>query len=129
MAMRMQQHPGTSIKKSKTQKKRNIIPLREMFEAYIIWDPVSEVMDIDAISFSQLNRWLISAQVVDMSRVTTTDAFLCFFQFRKRAIEFDEFLLFLEDLADTKDLCLKTMKYQLQTCGKPPPPPDLDSDE
>lgn len=35
MAIRMQQHPGTSIKKSKTQKKRNIIPLREMFEGKI----------------------------------------------------------------------------------------------
>lgn len=54
-----------------------------------------------------------------MSHVTTTEAFLCFFQFRKRAISYDEFQIFLADLAETKNLNLDLVKRKMQTCGKP----------
>ncbi|XP_044579870.1 tubulin polymerization-promoting protein homolog [Cotesia glomerata] len=109
---------------SEAAKKRDprIVPLRDMFEAYCQLDTLADVIEVDLLSFSQLNRWLVSAKVIDESRVTSTDAFLCFFQFKKRAISYDEFLTYLEDLADTKELSLSRVKYKLQTCGKPPEP-------
>ncbi|XP_057318693.1 tubulin polymerization-promoting protein homolog [Microplitis mediator] len=106
------------------KKKERIVPLREMFEAYCQLDTLADVIEVDLLSFSQLNKWLVDANVIDESRVTTTDAFLCFFQFKKRAISYDEFLVYLEDLADTKELNLSRIKYKLQTCGKPPEPRD-----
>ncbi|XP_063987657.1 tubulin polymerization-promoting protein homolog [Diachasmimorpha longicaudata] len=76
-------------------------------------------MSVTQLPFSALSSWLESAKIIDMNRVTKTDAYLCFFKFEKRAINYEEFLTYLEDLAHTRDLDLKDMKQMLKTCGKP----------
>ncbi|XP_034944274.1 tubulin polymerization-promoting protein homolog [Chelonus insularis] len=96
-----------------------VVPLIEMFEAYCDLDLLADIVDADLLPFSQLKKWFMKAKVIDMSRVTITDAFLCFFQFKKRAISYEEFLAYLEDLAEAKELNLKEIKHKLQTCGKP----------
>lgn len=87
--------------------------------AYCQTHPIADIIDIYLLAFSQLNKWFVEAKVIDMSRVTTTDAFLCFFQFQKSAIDYDEFLIFLDDLTDIKKLDLDDVKFKLQTCVKP----------
>lgn len=81
--------------------------------------PTADIMEVYLLAFSQLNKWFVTAKIIDMSRVTTTDAFLCFFQFQKSAIDYDEFLVFLGDLCEIKNLDLDEIKYKLQTCTKP----------
>ena len=87
-------------------------------------DPLSNAMNVKLLPLSQLDKWLKSAQILDMSRITTTDTGLCFFRFRKRAISYEEFLVYLKDLAAKKFLDLKELKHKLQTCGKPTHPRD-----
>ncbi|XP_015108859.1 TPPP family protein CG45057 [Diachasma alloeum] len=98
---------------------RRVIPLREMFEAYCHLDPISDALSVNHLPFSVLSLWLESAKIIDMNRVTKTDAYLCFFKFEKRAINYEEFQIYLEDLAHERDLDLKDMKQRLKTCGKP----------
>lgn len=54
-----------------------------------------------------------------MVTLTATDTGLAFFKFRKRAISFEEYLIYLKDLAESKNLDLAEMKRSMQTCGKP----------
>lgn len=82
-------------------------------------DPISDAMNVNHLPFSELSIWLESAGIIDMNRVTKSDAFLCFFKFEKRAINWEEFLMYLEDLAHMKELDLKEMKRKMKMCGKP----------
>ncbi|XP_011306785.1 TPPP family protein CG45057-like [Fopius arisanus] len=97
----------------------DVLSLKEMFEAYCHLDPVSDAMGVKHLPFSQLSIWLESAKIIDMNRVTKTDAYVCFFKFEKRAINYEEFLLYLEDLAKERHVDLKEMKQKLKSCGKP----------
>lgn len=82
-------------------------------------DPVSQSMGVSLIPLSQSNKWLTSAGILDMVKLTTTDTGLAFFKFRKRALSYDEYLTYLEDLATSYNLNFEDMKYRMQTCGKP----------
>ncbi|XP_029035035.1 tubulin polymerization-promoting protein homolog [Osmia bicornis bicornis] len=82
-------------------------------------DPVSSSQNVDLIPLSQSDRWLISARILDMITLTTTDTGLAFFKFRKRALSYDEYLTYLNDLANNYNLDLETMKQKMQTCGRP----------
>ena len=88
-------------------------------------DPLSDAMDVDLIPLSQSDKWLSAAGILDMKTVTTTDTGLCFFKFRKRAISFEEYLSYLEDLATTRNLDLEEMKFKMQRIKKPIHPRDI----
>ncbi|KAG6802910.1 TPPP family protein [Apis mellifera caucasica] len=96
-----------------------VIPLEEMFKAYCEMDPVSSDLNVQLIPLSQSDKWLISARILDMVTLTTTDTGLTFFKFRKRALSFEEYLIYLKDLAESKNLDFEDMKYKMQICGKP----------
>lgn len=87
-------------------------------------DPISNAMNVELLPLTQSDSWFQAAQVLDMSNVTLTDTGLCFFKFRKRAINYEEFLRYLEVFADTKRLKLDEIKYKLQTCVEPVHPQD-----
>ncbi|XP_076684131.1 tubulin polymerization-promoting protein homolog [Andrena cerasifolii] len=101
------------------RKEPEVIPLREMFDAYCEMDPISSAKSVQLLPLSQSDKWLISARILDMVTLMTTDTGLAFFKFRKRALSFDEYMTYLNDLATLKDLNLEELKYKLQTCGKP----------
>lgn len=124
-----------------------IVPLKEMFEgifkiihpcfnpfftyiaacnrknncciAYCSMDPVSRSMGVLLIPLSQSNKWLMSAGILDMIKLTTTNTGLAFFKFRKRALSYDEYLIYLKDLAKSYNLNFEDMKHRMQTSGKP----------
>lgn len=89
------------------------------FIAYCSMDPVSRSMDVLLIPLSQSNKWLMSAGVLDMIKLTTTNTGLAFFKFRKRALSYDEYLTYLKDLATSHNLDFEDMKHRMQTSGKP----------
>lgn len=82
-------------------------------------DLLSNSMGQNLLPLSQSDKWLSKARILDMNKLTTTDTGLCFFKFRKRALTFDEYLLYLEDLANTKHLNLEDMKIKMQTVREP----------
>lgn len=87
--------------------------------AYCNMDPISHHMNVLSIPLSQSNKWLISAHILDMDKLTTTNTGLAFFKFRKRALSYEEYLTYLKDLAISYNLNFEDMKYRLQTSGKP----------
>ncbi|XP_043517373.1 tubulin polymerization-promoting protein homolog [Frieseomelitta varia] len=96
-----------------------IIPLNEMFKAYCEMDIISFEQNVDLLPLSQSDKWLISARILDMVTLTTTDTGLAFFKFRRRALSFEEYLQYLKDLAESRNIDFEEMKYKMQTCGKP----------
>ncbi|CAL7942399.1 unnamed protein product [Xylocopa violacea] len=96
-----------------------VVPLEEMFEVYCQMDPISFEQNVQLLPLSQSDKWLISARILDMVTLTTTETGLAFFKYRKRALSFDEYLTYLKDLAESKNLDFDEMKYKMQTCGKP----------
>lgn len=82
-------------------------------------DPLSNAMGKNLLPLSQSDKWLSKARILDMDKLTTTDTGLCFFKFRKRALNFEEYLSYLEDLANAKSLNLEDMKYKMQTVREP----------
>lgn len=87
--------------------------------AYCKMDPISKEMNIDKIPLTQCDKWLQAAGILNGTDITTTDTGLCFFKFRKRAIDYDEFLQFLQDLAYTKKLDYEEVQRKLLTCSDP----------
>lgn len=88
-------------------------------------DPISDAMEVNLLPLSQSDKWLSTAGILDMEKLTTTDTGLCFFKFRKRAISFEEYLSYLQDLAATKNLDLEALKLKMQTSQKPIHPRDV----
>lgn len=82
-------------------------------------DPVSSSRNVELMPLSQSDRWLISARILDMITITTTDTGLAYFKFRKRALSYEEYLIYLNDLAETYNLKLEAMKLKMKMCGKP----------
>lgn len=87
--------------------------------AYCEMDSVSRAQGAKLMPLSQSDKWLFSARILDTVKVTTTDTGLIFFKFRKRAISYEEYLRYLKDLAEYKNLDFKTMKYKMERSGKP----------
>lgn len=77
-------------------------------------DPVSQHMGVSLIPLSQSNKWLMSAGILDMIKLTTTNTGLAFFKFRKRALSYDEYLIYLKDLATSYNLNFEDMKHRMQ---------------
>ncbi|XP_076232904.1 tubulin polymerization-promoting protein homolog [Calliopsis andreniformis] len=101
------------------KKEPEVIPFKEMFEAYCQMDPISSKQSVHLLPLSQSDKWLISARILDMVTFTTTDTGLAFFKFRKRALSYDEYLIYLENLAVAKNVDFEEIKYKMQICGKP----------
>nr|XP_012144914.1 PREDICTED: TPPP family protein CG45057-like [Megachile rotundata] len=95
------------------------VSFEEIFKTYCEMDPVSSSRNLELIPLSQSDRWLISARILDMITITTTDTGLAYFKFRKRALSYEEYLIYLNDLAETHNLNLETMKLKMKMCGKP----------
>ncbi|XP_076652859.1 tubulin polymerization-promoting protein homolog [Halictus rubicundus] len=82
-------------------------------------DPISYNDGLHLLPLTQSDKWLISARILDMVTLTTTDTGLAFFKFRKRALSYDEYLIYLKDLAQIGNLDFEDMKQQLQASGLP----------
>ncbi|XP_076300792.1 tubulin polymerization-promoting protein homolog [Lasioglossum baleicum] len=82
-------------------------------------DPISQEEGLVLLPLTQSDKWLISARILDMVTLTTTDTGLAFFKFRKRALSYDEYLIYLKDLAEIGDLDFEDMKQKLQASGLP----------
>ena len=85
-------------------------------------DPTSYAMNADWLPLSQRDDWPRKAAILDSRNVTTTDTGLLLFKFRKRAINYEQFLQYIRELAETKDLDLDEVKEKLQSCPKPTNP-------
>ncbi|OXU24814.1 hypothetical protein TSAR_016593 [Trichomalopsis sarcophagae] len=101
------------------QEKETEVSLNEMFKVYCSLDAISREMNVKLLPLSQIDKWLYKAQILDLHNVTTTDTGLCFFKFRKRAINYEEFLEYIRDLANIKKLKLDDIKHKLRTCALP----------
>lgn len=75
----------------------------------------------DAITLSNIDKWLKQAKVVDGKKVTTTDTGIYFKQIAKtkRNVNFKEFGTFIETLAKNKKLELPDIHRKLSACGAP----------
>lgn len=84
-------------------------------------DPISKELNVDKIPLTQCDNWLREAEVLKGDVVSTTDTGLCFFKFRKRAVDYEEFLEFLQDLAKEKNLNFDEIQRKLLSCPRPTP--------
>ncbi|XP_024943230.1 TPPP family protein CG45057-like [Cephus cinctus] len=109
----------------KPEEEIEVVPMEEMFAAYCRMDPVSYAKGVKLIPLSQSDKWLISARLLDMHTLTTTETGTHFFKFKKRALSYTEYLEYLEDLAKAKNLDLNNMMYHMQRSGKPIHPRDI----
>ncbi|XP_053624390.1 tubulin polymerization-promoting protein homolog [Plodia interpunctella] len=71
------------------------------------------------INLYRLDYWLRQAKVIDDRKITMTDTGIIFNKFYKSEINWDEFLEFLEDLANLKELDLEKLHETLTNCGLP----------
>lgn len=78
----------------------------------------STKIDGKTIMLSQIDKWFIQADIIDR-KLTLTDTGLTFSKFRSKAISYQDFLKFLDDLAEQKDIPVEQLKEKLQTCGVP----------
>ncbi|XP_076221055.1 tubulin polymerization-promoting protein homolog [Nomia melanderi] len=97
----------------------DVIPLQDIFKAYCEMDPISSEYNLQLLPLTQSDKWLISARILDMVTLTTTNTGLAFFKFRKRALSYEEYLLYLEDLAKIGNLDFEELKKKLQASGMP----------
>ncbi|XP_078040757.1 tubulin polymerization-promoting protein homolog [Augochlora pura] len=96
-----------------------VIPLEDIFRAYCEMDPISHENKLHLLPLTQSDKWLISARILDMVTLTTTDTGLAFFKFRKRALSYEEYLVYLRDLAEIGNLDFEDLKQKLQASGLP----------
>lgn len=82
-------------------------------------DSVSRTKGLDHLPFSQCVIWLKKADILDMKQLSITDLGMRYFRFRKRALDYENFLKLLEELAETKNLSLQEMIEKLEVVKKP----------
>ncbi|GAB6020380.1 hypothetical protein CHUAL_003088 [Chamberlinius hualienensis] len=75
----------------------------------------------DAITLSNIDKWLKQAKVVDGKKITTTDTGIYFKQIakNKRHLNFKEVGTFIETLAKNKKVELTEIQKKLAACGPP----------
>lgn len=88
-------------------------------------DPISRAKDLELLPLSQSDTWMKTSHILDMIKVTTTDTGLAFFEFRKRGLTFNEYLVFLKDLCKVKDLKITQVKYSMRSSPIPVHPLDI----
>lgn len=71
------------------------------------------------ITLTQIDRWLIQANVLDGKKVTKVDTGVLFNKFKTYKISYQNFLKFLDDLTISKNLAYDEVKKKLQFCGMP----------
>ncbi|XP_060520111.1 tubulin polymerization-promoting protein homolog [Cylas formicarius] len=74
--------------------------------------------DGKTITLTQIDKWFKQAQVFD-KKLTTTDSGICFNKFKSKTINFQNFLTFVEDLAQQKNIPVDNIKEKLMNCGLP----------
>lgn len=74
--------------------------------------------DGKTITLTQIDKWFKQAQVID-KKLTATDTGICFNKFKSRTITYNDFLVFIDDLAKQKNIHLDIIKEKLQMCGLP----------
>ena len=77
--------------------------------------------DGSQITLTQSDKWLRQAGVIDGWLVTTTDTAIFFRKFSRGSIwlEYNDWRLFLEELAGKKGLDMREVIDKLELCGKP----------
>lgn len=75
----------------------------------------------EAITLSNIDKWMKQAKVIDAKKITTTDTGIYFKQIAKakRNITFKEFTQFVENLAKNKKADSAEILKKLATCGHP----------
>ncbi|XP_013162358.1 PREDICTED: TPPP family protein CG45057-like [Papilio xuthus] len=75
--------------------------------------------DGTTITLYRFDYWLRQTKILDDRKVTMTDTGIAFNKFNKTELNWDEFLEFLEDLCELKDMDLEKTKETLTNCGLP----------
>ncbi|XP_071052714.1 tubulin polymerization-promoting protein homolog [Onthophagus taurus] len=75
--------------------------------------------DGKTITLSCSDRWMRQAKVLDMKTITTTHTGIAFNKFKTRAINYQNFLKYLNDLAASTDTDVEEIKEKLMACGMP----------
>lgn len=96
---------------------QGVIKLDQQFVNFAKYGDSAKI-DGKTIMLSQIDKWFIQANIIDR-KLTLTDTGLTFSKFKTRAIPYQDFLKFLEDLAEQKDIPMEQLKEKLQTCGVP----------
>ncbi|XP_025834993.1 TPPP family protein CG45057 isoform X2 [Agrilus planipennis] len=78
-----------------------------------------ETADGKTITLTKSDKWMKQAKILDGKNVTLTDTGFCFSKFKAYAIKFDDYMIFLEDLAQYKQLDAEEIKNKLVLCGLP----------
>ncbi|GLG98769.1 TPPP family protein CG45057 [Gryllus bimaculatus] len=71
------------------------------------------------ICLTTSNRWMKLANVLDGKVLRETDTGRAFFKFKRRAISFDNYLLFLQDICEKKRLNINEIKEKMKNCPDP----------
>jgi len=93
--------------------------LREQFQNYSRHG--DRKSDGQHITLSQSDKWLKQAKVIDGRIVTTTDSAITWRRMSKSHIwmNFVEWLSFIEEISEEKDLDIHQVREALVSCGKP----------
>ncbi|CAG9858571.1 unnamed protein product [Phyllotreta striolata] len=121
------------------------IPLNTQFENYAKYTvKTKEVLDLKtddsekkkegkAITLRQIDFWFDQAKLFD-TRLTKTDTGLAYIEFKSGNISYPQFLTFLDNVAQSKEIDVEVMKNKLMMCGLPgvepkKPKPEVDKKE
>ncbi|KAL4717664.1 hypothetical protein ACJJTC_000813 [Scirpophaga incertulas] len=77
------------------------------------------------ISLYRSDYWMRQAKIIDDRKITMTDTGILFNKFSKSELTFEEWLEFLTDLCELKELDEELIKETLTNCGLPGQTPVL----
>lgn len=92
--------------------------LRKQFVAFVKaknnHDPGTHIL------LSQSDIWMKHAGVIRGRIITQTDTGVCFFKFKKYKLNYNEYLEFLQILAEYKKIAIEDIIEKMVHCGPPP---------
>ncbi|KAK7869328.1 hypothetical protein R5R35_012889 [Gryllus longicercus] len=71
------------------------------------------------ITLTASNRWMKHARILDNVKLRETDTGVTFFKFKKSSISYDDYLIFLQDLCDRKEMNFEELKERMTNCQDP----------
>lgn len=71
------------------------------------------------ITLTNADKWMQQAKILDGKQLTLTDTGICFNKMKSKYITYGQFVKYLEDLANSKNMDFSVIKNKLITCGQP----------
>lgn len=90
--------------------------LRDAFKAFSKFGDIKS--DGKHITLSQSDKWMKQAKVID-KKITTTDTGIHFKKLKSLKVTYEDYMKFLEDLANAKKVEVSEIKNKLANCGAP----------